>query len=62
VQKEGIVFKEVFAPVAMLDSVRRLLALAAQEEWKVDHMDFKSAFLNGELRREVYVSQPLVLQ
>jgi hypothetical protein len=58
VQKEEIDFEEVFAPVAMLDSVRLLLALATQEGWKVHHMDVKSAFLNGELREEVYVSQP----
>jgi hypothetical protein len=35
-----------------------LLALTAQEGWKVHHMDVKSAFLNGELKEEVYVSQP----
>jgi hypothetical protein len=58
VQKEEIDFEEVFAPVATLDSVRLLLALATQEGWKVHHMDVKSAFLNGELREEVYVSQP----
>jgi hypothetical protein len=56
VQKEGIDFEEVFAPVTRLDSVRLLLALATQEGWKVHHMDVKSAFLNGELREEVYVS------
>jgi hypothetical protein len=58
VQKEGVEFEEVFAPVARLDSVRLLLALAAQEGWKVHHMDVKSSFLNGELKEEVYVSQP----
>jgi hypothetical protein len=51
-------FDEVFAPVARLDSVRLLLALAAQEGWIVHHMDVKSAFLNGELKEEVYVVQP----
>jgi hypothetical protein len=33
----------------------RLLALAAQEGWQVHHMDVKSAFLNGDLKEEVYV-------
>jgi hypothetical protein len=35
-----------------------LIALAAQKGWQVHHMDVKSAFLNGELREEVYVQQP----
>jgi hypothetical protein len=39
--------------------VRLLLALAAQEGWLVHHLDVKSAFLNGELKEDVYVLQPL---
>jgi hypothetical protein len=58
VQKAGMDFDEVFAPVARLDSVRLLLTLAAQEGWIVHHMDVKSAFLNEELKEEVYVVQP----
>jgi len=41
-----------------MESVRVILALAAQEGWKVHHMDVKSAFLNGDLKEEVYVRQP----
>jgi hypothetical protein len=58
VQKAGMDFDEVFAPVARLDSVRLLLALVAQEGWIVHHMDVKLTFLNGELKEEVYVVQP----
>jgi hypothetical protein len=58
VQQEGIDFDEVFAPVARMESVRPLLVLAAQEGWQVHHMDVKSAFLNGDLKEEVYVRQP----
>src|SRR6185312_2692389 len=58
VQQPGIDFDEVFAPVARIESVRLLLALAAQEGWPVHHMDVKSAYLNGELQEEVYVRQP----
>jgi len=58
VQHEGINFEEVFAPVALMESVRLLLALAAVRCWKVHHLDVKSAFLNGELAEEVYVQQP----
>jgi hypothetical protein len=49
VQREGIDFDDTFAPVARMESVRLLFALAAQEGWRVHHMDIKSVFLNGDL-------------
>jgi hypothetical protein len=58
VQRPGIDFDEVYAPVARLGSVRLLLAVATQEGWEVHHMDVKSTFLNGDLAEEVYVAQP----
>jgi len=48
-QRQGVDFDEVFAPVARIETVRVLLALAAQGGWEVHHMDVKSAFLNGDL-------------
>jgi len=57
-QTQGVDFDEVFAPVARLETVRLLLALAADGQWEVHHMDVKSAFLNGELQEDVYVQQP----
>ena len=35
-----------------------LLALAAAKDWRVHHLDVKSAFLNGELAKTVFVRQP----
>jgi hypothetical protein len=58
VQQPEVDFDEVFVPVVRIESVRLLLALAAQEGWPVHHMDIKSTFLNGELVEEVYVRQP----
>ena len=58
VQQQGVDYDEVFAPVARMESVRMILAIAARERWLVHHMDVKSAFLNGELTEEVYVQQP----
>jgi hypothetical protein len=58
-QREGIDFDDAFAPVVQMESVRLLHALAAQEGWRVHHMDVKSAFLNGDLKEEVYVHQSL---
>lgn len=52
-------FTEVYAPVARMDTIRVILALAAQRGWIVYQLDVKSAFLHGELIEEVYVEQPL---
>jgi hypothetical protein len=41
-----------------MESVHLLLTLAAQEGWRVHHMDVKSTFLNGDLKEEVYIRQP----
>ncbi|GKD08981.1 retrovirus-related pol polyprotein from transposon TNT 1-94, partial [Tanacetum coccineum] len=57
-QEEGIDFEESFAPVARLEAIRILLAFAAHMNMVVYQMDVKTAFLNGKLREEVYVSQP----
>ncbi|CAL8132939.1 unnamed protein product [Prunus armeniaca] len=57
-QKPGIDYNEAFAPVARLDTIRTLIALAAQKEWSLYQLDVKSAFLNGILKEEVYVEQP----
>nr|GFB10432.1 putative zinc finger, CCHC-type [Tanacetum cinerariifolium] len=59
VQQKGVEFEDVFAPVARVESIRLLLALAAKENWIVHHLDVKSAFLNGELKEEVYLTQPI---
>nr|GFA30559.1 retrovirus-related Pol polyprotein from transposon TNT 1-94 [Tanacetum cinerariifolium] len=57
-QEEGIDFEESFAPVARLEAFRIFLAYAAHRNMVVYQMDLKTAFLNGNLREDVYVSQP----
>nr|GEV20554.1 hypothetical protein [Tanacetum cinerariifolium] len=56
-QEEGIDFEESFASVARLKAIRIFLAYAAHKNMVVYLMDVKTAFLNGNLREEVYVSQ-----
>lgn len=57
-QEYGIDYAEVYAPVSRMDTVRMILALAAQRGWDVYQLDVKSAFLHGNLKEDVYVEQP----
>ncbi|GKD53303.1 retrovirus-related pol polyprotein from transposon TNT 1-94, partial [Tanacetum coccineum] len=57
-QEEGIDFEESFAPVARIEAIRIFVANAAHKNMTIYQMDVKMAFLNGELKEEVYVSQP----
>jgi hypothetical protein len=41
-----------------LNTIRLLIALATKYHWKLHQLDVKSAFLNGELKEEVYLTQP----
>ena len=57
-QIQGIDYEETFSPVAMLKSVRILLAIAAYYDYEIWQMDVKTAFLNGMLSEDVYMMQP----
>nr|GEU38118.1 retrovirus-related Pol polyprotein from transposon TNT 1-94 [Tanacetum cinerariifolium] len=56
-QEEGIDFEESFAPISRLEAISIFLAYAAHKNMVVNQMDVKTAFLNGNLRKELYVSQ-----
>ena len=58
-QRQGIDYDEVFALVDRLETIRLLISLAAQNQWRIFQMDVKSAFLNGYLEEELYVKQPI---
>ncbi|GJS94242.1 retrovirus-related pol polyprotein from transposon TNT 1-94 [Tanacetum coccineum] len=57
-QEEGIDFEESFASVARIKAIRIFVANAANKNIKIFQMDVRTDFLNGELKGEVYVSQP----
>jgi Reverse transcriptase (RNA-dependent DNA polymerase) len=58
VQQYGVDYEEVFAPVARMETIRMLMAIAVQDGWLFHHMDVKFAFLNGDLHEVVHVRQP----
>ncbi|GJZ83456.1 retrovirus-related pol polyprotein from transposon TNT 1-94 [Tanacetum coccineum] len=57
-QEEGINFEESFTPVARIEAIRIFVANAANKNMTIFQIDIKTAVLNGELKEEVYVSQP----
>nr|GEV90870.1 retrovirus-related Pol polyprotein from transposon TNT 1-94 [Tanacetum cinerariifolium] len=58
-QQEGIDYEETFAQVAQIEAIRLFLAYVAHKDFIVFQIDVKTAFLNGILKEEVYVGQPL---
>ncbi|GKE08795.1 retrovirus-related pol polyprotein from transposon TNT 1-94 [Tanacetum coccineum] len=56
--EEGIDFKESFAPVTRLESVQIFVAYIEHKSFPIYQMGIKTTFVNGPLKKEVYVSQP----
>ncbi|KAK1687082.1 hypothetical protein QYE76_047930 [Lolium multiflorum] len=57
-QREGIDYNETFSPVSSKDSFRIVMALVAHFDLELHQMDVKTAFLNGDLDEDVYMTQP----
>ncbi|KAJ9540535.1 hypothetical protein OSB04_027041 [Centaurea solstitialis] len=57
-QTHGIDYDETFSPMAMLKSIRILMAISAYFNYEIWQMDVKTAFLNGKLTEDVYMEQP----
>ena len=58
-QTYGIDYAETFSPIAKISSVRILISLTANFGWLIFQLDVKNVFLNGDLKEEVYIEQPL---
>lgn len=57
-QRYGVDYQETFAPVAKLDTIRILISLVVNRGWDLKQFDVKNAFLNGDLKEEVYMDIP----
>ena len=57
-QRPGYDHGEIFAPVALIESIRLLLSIAAEREKRVKMYDVKTAFLHGKLDNEIYMKTP----
>ena len=57
-QTYGVDYQETFTLVAKLNTIRVLLSLATNLDWKLQ-LDVKNAFLNRELEEEVYIDLPI---
>ena len=57
-QKYGIDYDETFFPVARFSSICTLLAFAVEMGMQIHQMDVVTAFLNGDLKEEIYMQQP----
>jgi hypothetical protein len=57
-QKPHLDYTETFAPVVKFGSLRTIIAVAAMEDLELDSMDISSAFLNGDLEEEIFMTQP----
>ena len=57
-QQYGVDYEDTFAPVVKYQSIRAILSIAAVQNWEIDQLDVKTAFLNGILEEEVYMEQP----
>ena len=57
-QIPGMDYMDTFSPVVRLETIRAILALAVSQNWEIQQMDVKGAYLNGTLKEEVYMRQP----
>ena len=58
-QRDGIDYYETFFPVIKMTSFHVLQALATIHNFSMHQMNVMTTFINGDLTKEIYISQPL---
>jgi hypothetical protein len=61
-QTHGIDYHDTFSPVVKINSFKAVLAVAGQEGLQLDHLNAKTAFLQGDLGEEIYMEQPKMFE
>jgi hypothetical protein len=57
-QIEDLDYDETFAPVVKFTSICIRLAITTHNDLEIHQIDIKTAFLNGELKEEIYLKPP----
>jgi len=57
-QQTGMDYNDTFSSVVRLEMIQTLLALAVAEDWEIQQMDVKGAYLNGMIKEQIYMKQP----
>jgi len=57
-QVEGLNYTETFSAAVKMPTVRVVLANAAEQDWEIEHVDVKSAYLNAPLKETIYMKPP----
>jgi hypothetical protein len=57
-QQAGIDYDETFARVVRRETIRLLIALAAELNLQIHNLNVRTAFLNGELDERIFMNQP----
>ncbi|CAI7848974.1 unnamed protein product [Closterium sp. NIES-54] len=57
-QRQGVDFFQIFSPTPKMTTLRVLLHVAAQRDYKLHSLDFSTAFLQGSLHEEIWLRRP----